>query len=155
WVSGPNVLRGAAVQVDLHICRIAEHPAPDNSLGIERLYEVWGWSDDSRGCLYVPFPPGFPTGLAVGESVSQRATLLGYFYKIQGYLAAGTASQTAPSAAPLIIGQMIAEVAPTPVLAKSSELWIGGASLLLVVSFVCLLIQKPLFSFRSGNSRER
>src|SRR5262245_39182850 len=52
-VNRPTLLRGVPVQVDLHVCRIASYPAPENSLGIQRLYEVWGWSDDSRGSLYV------------------------------------------------------------------------------------------------------
>src|SRR4029079_9059663 len=105
-VNEPSVLRGAPVQVDLDICRIVKYPAPDNRLGIERLYEVWGWSDDSRGSLYVAISPDLPAGVSIGEAVSERASVCGYFYKVQGYLAAGSAAQPLPTAAPLVIGRL-------------------------------------------------
>ena len=88
-VNRPNELRGAPVQVDLHICRITTYAAPENRLGIEQLYEVWGWSEDSRGSLYVAVTPELPAGMQIGEVVSEQAKLCGYFYKVQSYLTAG------------------------------------------------------------------
>lgn len=147
-VNSPSELRGAAVQVDLHVRRIVEYPAPANSLGIERLFEVWGWSDDSRGSLFVAVTPELPAGMPIGESVSERATVRGYFYKIQGYLAAGSAAQSSPSTAPLIIGRMSRWQEPVAALASTNELWFGSAGLLLAASFIWLLSQRPFFRVR-------
>ena len=124
------------------------YAAPENRLGIERLYEVWGWSEDSRGSLYVAVTPELPAGMHTGEVASEQATLCGYFYKVQGYLAAGTRSHGSPSVAPLIIGRIERRSTPTAVLARPSELWLTGAGLVLATSFVWLLSHRPLFRFR-------
>jgi hypothetical protein len=143
-VNRPNQWRGRPVQVALNICRIMEYAAPENRLDIERLYEVWGWSEDSRGSLYVVVTSELPAGMSVGESVSERAIVSGYFYKVQGYLAAGSASQSS-SAAPLVIGHLSHWKTPAAAFAQANELWFGGAGLLLAVSFVFLLGQSSVF----------
>jgi len=148
-VNNPRVLRGMPAQIDLHICRIVSYPAPENSLGIEQLYEVWGWSDDSRGSLYVAVTPQLPAGMQTGESVCERATICGYFFKIQGYLAAGSASQLA---APLIIGRMKSWEPSVAVVAQMNELWFASAGILLAASFVWLLSRRPLVRYQT---RER
>jgi hypothetical protein len=148
-VNRPNAWRGRPVQIDLHVCRIAECAAPPNSLEIERLYEVWGWSDDSRGSLYVVVTSELPAGMSVGESVTEQAMVSGYFYKVQGYLAAGSAAQTLPAAAPLIIGRMTRWNAPVAAFAQTNELWFGGAGILLAASFVFLLSQTSLIRRRN------
>lgn len=144
-VNQPGVFRGRPVQLDLRIRRIAEYAAPANNLGIERLYEVWGWSEDSRGSLYVAVTPDLPPGMAVGESVTERATISGYFYKIQGYVAAGSTTQSSLTTAPLIIGRLNHGSLPAAVFANSNDLWFGGAGLLLAASFLWLLSQRPIF----------
>jgi hypothetical protein len=144
-VNRPAAWRGQPVHIDLHVCRIAECAAPANSLGIERLYEVWGWSDDSRGLLYVAVTPDLPAGMSIGESVSERATVCGYFYKVQGYLAAGSASQSLPAAAPLVIGHLSRWEAHVATIANSNEIWLGGAGVLLAASFLFLLSQRSSF----------
>jgi hypothetical protein len=147
-VNRPSVWRGRPLKVDLHVCRIAECVAPANSLGIERLYEVWGWSDDSRGSLYVAVTTDLPAGMSIGEAVSERATVCGYFYKIQGYLAAGSAAQSLPTAAPLVIGCLSRWEAPVAAMATSNELWLGGGGVLLALSFLFLLSQTSPFQCR-------
>jgi hypothetical protein len=142
-VNRPSMLRGAPVQVDLHICRITSYAAPENGLGIQQLYEVWGWSEDSRGSLYVAVTPDLPPGMHAGENVNEQAILCGYFYKIQGYLASGSASQAIPSAAPMIIGRMERWKAPLTMIAKTNELWLSAGGLVLAVSFVWLLAHRP------------
>jgi hypothetical protein len=151
----PSALRGMPVQVDLRVCRIVSYAAPENGLGIERLYEVWGWSDDSRGSLYVAVTPDLPPGMRTGESVSERATLYGYLYKIQGYVAAGSAPHALPSTAPLIIGRVARTKPPLTVIAKTSEIWPAGVGLILAASFVWLLSQRPPFRFRQRASLEQ
>jgi len=150
-----SALRGVPVEVDLHVCRIVSYAAPENSLGIERLYEVWGWSEDSRGSLYVAVTPDLPSGLRTGESISERATLCGYLYKIQGYVAAGSAPHAIPSTAPLIIGRLEHAKPPLTVVAKTGEVWPAGVGLLLAASFVGLLSHRPPFRFRQRKSLEQ
>lgn len=154
-VNRPSVLRGVPVQVDLHVCRIVGYTAPENSLGIQRLYEVWGWSDDSRGSLYVAVTPDLPSDMRIGEVVSVPATLRGYLYKVQGYLAAGSAPHAPPLAAPLIIGRFSRWHPPLTVVAKSSEIWPAAVGLLLAASFVWLLNHRPPFRFLPRKPLER
>ncbi len=136
-------LRGQPVTVDLHICRVVSYDAPANSLGIKTLYEVWGWSEDSRGALYVAVAPELPAGIKVGESVHYRGTLRGYFCKLQGYLAVGSPGRPTTTAAPLLIGRLNEYRDPQTVVATGQELWHGAAGLLLALSFVGIL---PRFS---------
>jgi hypothetical protein len=154
-VNRPCELRGAAVQVDLHVCRVTSYDAPQNRLGIDRLYEVWGWSEDSRGSLYIAVTTELPAGLPTGEVVTGTATLCGYFYKVQGYVAAGSTVRGQLSAAPLIIGGLETRTAPAAALARPSELWLTGAGLVLAISFVWLLSRRPLFRFRHRLSSQR
>jgi hypothetical protein len=154
-VNRPNAWRGRPVQIDLHVCRIVECAAPQNSCGIERLYEVWGWSDDSRGSLYVAVTPELPDGMSVGESVIERAAVCGYFFKVQAYLAAGSAAQPQPTAAPLVIGRLSRWDTPVAAFAQTNELWFGGAALLLAASFVFFLSQSSLFRLRHPRQQVR
>ena len=147
-VNMPSRLRGRLVQVDLQVCRILSYDAPGNGLGIKKLYEVWGWSEDSRGSLYVVVTPELPAGMKTGEVVRGQATLYGYFCKIQGYLAVGSAPRSLPSAAPLLIGRMVRYQAPVTVIAKPAEVMRAGVGLLLAVSFVGLISGRPLFRRR-------
>lgn len=147
-VNQPGVFRGRPVQLDLHIRRIAEYAAPANSLGIERLYEVWGWSEDSRGSLFVAVTPELPPGMAVGESVTERARISGYFYKIQGYVTAGSTPQSSLTTAPLIIGRISQGRLPVAAFANWNDFWFGAAGLFLAGSFLWLLSQKPIFRNR-------
>lgn len=136
-------MRGQPVAVDLHVCRVISYDAPANSLGIKTLYEVWGWSEDSRGALYVAVVPNLPSSVKVGESVRYRATLRGYFCKLQGYLAVGSPGKPATTAAPLLIGRLTEYREPKTVVATGKELWHSAAGLLLALSFVGIL---PRFS---------
>jgi hypothetical protein len=133
------------IQVDLHVCRILSYDAPENDLGLKTLYEVWGWSEDSRGSLYVVVTPGLPAGVRPGLVVQERATVYGYFCKLQGYVAVASAPQAGLTAAPLLIGNMVRYQAPLTVLAKPDEAWRLGVGLLLAVSFVGLISRRPLF----------
>lgn len=150
-VNSPSKCRGQALRVELCACRILSYDAPANSLGIDRLYEVWGWSEDSRGSLYVIVSTELPQGVSPGETVSERLEVEGYFCKIQGYVAVGSAAQSAPSAAPLVIGRL-ARYQPTAIpLVTGRELWHGAAALLLIASFVGTLSRKPLFPPRNSD----
>ncbi len=150
-VNSPGKCRGQAMRVELCACRILSYEAPRNSLGINRLYEIWGWSEDSRGSLYVVVSPELPPGIAPGETVSERLEVRGYFCKIQGYVAVGSAAQSTPSAAPLIIGRLAKYQPLATPLVTGRELWHGAAALLLMASFIGTLSRKPLFPKRNSD----
>ena len=144
-VNMPNQLRGMPVQVDMHVCRILSYDAPNNSLGITKLYELWGWSEDSRGSLFVTFTPELPPGIHPGETVSEQVAVYGFFCKIQGYLAVGSAPQSFPSAAPLIIGRITPYQPVAAPVISTQELWYAAAGLVLVVSFAGTVARKSRF----------
>jgi hypothetical protein len=150
-VNSPSKCRGQALRVELCACRVLSYEAPRNSLGIKRLYEIWGWNEDSRGSLYVVVSPELPPGIAPGETVSERLRVEGYFCKIQGYVAVGSAAQSAPSAAPLIIGRLAKYQPPATPLVTGRELWHGTAALLLIATFIGTLSRKPLFPKRNSD----
>jgi hypothetical protein len=104
-VHRPNAHRGGLLQLDLHVRRILSYDVPSNPLGIERLYELWGSTNESRAWLYVAVVPELPQGTPVGPDIDERMTLCGYFFKLQGYREAGAAPRDKPLLAPLLLGR--------------------------------------------------
>lgn len=154
-VNSPHRLRGRPVQLDLHVCRILSYDAPDNVLGIRRLFEVWGWTEDSRGSLCVVVSPELPPGVETGESVDERLMARGYFCKIQGYLTVGSAPQSFPSTAPLVIGQLSqVQPAEVPVVTRR-EFMHGAAGVLLASSLVGTFLWRSTSRRRRADSAER
>ncbi len=49
------------------------------------LYEVWGFTSESRDRLYVAIVVDLPKGMPIGPSVYEKARFTGYFFKLQGY----------------------------------------------------------------------
>ena len=75
----------------MNVRRVLSYPAPENSAGIETVYEVWGFTRESQAWLYVVLTAELPPGMATGPNVDERATVAGYFLKLQGYHEAGAA----------------------------------------------------------------
>lgn len=76
-----------------------------------------------------------PKGCPPGEAIKERATLVGYFYKLQGYLEAKAKPRSAPLKAPLLIGLLAwepntREVTPPPPLEWNQNwTWLGLGAL--------------------------
>ncbi len=100
------------------------------------LYEVWGWTEESRSWPYVGVVLDLPKGMPIGANVYEQVTLVGYFFKMQGYLEAGAKPRAAPLQAPLFVGRLIWRPAAKPQ-ARSSD-WSWG--LFLLAGFVVFLI---------------
>ncbi len=145
----PDASRGRSVRVNLHVRRIAACAAPKNSLGVENLYEVWGWCESAPDSLVACITAELPPGIEPGEYVEERATLCGYFYKFQGYRTAGSNAQSVASA-PLIIGRLSPWQQPMTVVAKGNDWWFAAAGLLLAVSFAGLLVRRSLTRSRES-----
>jgi hypothetical protein len=106
FLRDPDEHRGKLFQVHLNVRRVLAYEAPANSAGIKKVYEVWGWSDESKAWLYAVLTAHLPEGMPVGPDVYERAAFTGYFYKVQGYHHAGAAPQDKPLRAPLLIGRL-------------------------------------------------
>ncbi len=112
--------RGELVSMDLNVRRIVEYDAIDqnNIAGVKKLYEVWGWTEQSKSWLYVCVTPELPAGLKPGPAVNYRAEFTGYFFKLLAYHSAKPTASGKPLVAPMMIGRF--GVLKPPSLARKS-----------------------------------
>lgn len=144
----PNKYRGQLANLDLNIRRILD--AGKNRDGVQ-LYEVWGFTKESRDRLYVAIVVDLPKGMPIGPSVYEKARLSGYFFKLQGFHAAGAKPGDVPDKAPLLIGRLDWKptAAATPPI-NTMEEWLWGLSLMAAVGlvvlawFVVVKLRKPV-----------
>lgn len=100
WEQSPR-FRGEPVALRLHIRRILENELPENSLGLKRAYEAWGWTEESKSFPYVVVFPELPAGMPLGTDLRVEGEFVGCFYKIMSYQATDNTR-----GAPLLIGHM-------------------------------------------------
>ena len=132
----PDKYRGTLVSLNLNVRRLLD--ADKNRDGTQ-LHEVWGWTTESKAWLYVAIVVDLPEGMPTGPDVYEKATLVGYFFKLQGYHEAGAKPNAPQLKAPLFIGRLNWQPAQ-PVKASSSDwYWVmlagGGLLLIMVVQF--------------------
>jgi len=127
----PERYRGQLFELELNVRRILKYTHKDLT-----LYEVWGWTSESRSWLYVGVVLDLPEGMPIGPDVYETATLVGYFFKMQGYMEAGAKPRAAPLQAPLFVGRLIWHPAEKPQ-ARSSD-WSWG--LFLLAGFLIFII---------------
>ena len=132
FMQSPDEQRGKLFKLDLNVRRVLSYDAPANSAGIKTVYEVWGWTTESKAWLYVVLTAHLPPGMPQGPNVNERVTFAGYFLKVQGYQAAGAAPQDKPLAAPLLIGRL-AWVAPPAQAGQAEGNWMQGAIIVLTL----------------------
>lgn len=139
FVQRPQEWRGRLVALELHIRRILKYERN----GVP-LYEVWGWTNEAKAWLYVGVVVDLPNDMPVGTDVAEEGTLVGYFFKLQGYHEAGAQPHALPLRAPLLIGRLDwhRRVAP-PARQSGLPLW-AWAVLGLVVAMAVLQIAIPL-----------
>lgn len=133
FMQSPDEQRGKLFQLKLNVRRVLSYDAPANSAGIGRVYEVWGWTTESKAWLYVVLTAHLPPGMPVGPDVNEQVTFAGYFLKVQGYQAAGAGPQDKPLAAPLLIGRMASTAPPKPVAVAADGGWTQGMALLVLL----------------------
>jgi hypothetical protein len=165
----PDKNRGQLVALEFNVRRILQ----DKLDGIP-LYEVWGWTTESKAWPYVAVVMDLPEGMPTGTAVEEQATVVGYFFKLQGYHEAGARPNAPPLRAPLLVGRLVWH--PDRVPQTHATDWICvylllflddlmawgfpllfGFLLLLLFGFVVVVIWKgkrqPVFSPPSGVSR--
>lgn len=141
FIQTPDQQRGKLFALDLNVRRVLSYDAPANSAGITKVYEIWGWTTESKAWLYVVLTANLPPGMPTGADVNERVTFAGYFFKVQGYHAAGSGPKDKPLSAPLLIGRVAWKPNPVVASANQGNDWIQGTILfLLVIGAIGLVI---------------
>lgn len=141
FYQSPEKYRGQLFELELNVRRILEYTHNDLT-----LYEIWGWTAESRSWLYVGVVLDLPKGMPVDPDVYENATLVGYFFKMQGYLEAGGKPRAAPLQAPLFVGRLIWRPSEKPQTQRSDWSW---ALYLLAGFLIFLIIRWGLFFWGS------
>ena len=115
----PERYRGHLLRLRLHILRILDWEAPKNSADVKRVYEAWGWTDQSNS-LYVCAFTELPAGMKTGESQHEEGVFVGYFLKDLGYQALKR-----NHAAPLLVGRLQARSRLPPLRSSPSPTGTG------------------------------
>lgn len=140
FVEEPNRQRGQLLRLKLHVRRVLDYEAPENSAGVKTVYEYWGFTDDSKSYPYVLVSSDLPPGMKLGSEVHADAVFVGYFLKTMTYEAFDK-----KRFAPLMVGRMSTGTAtirkPAP-MAVGNWLWISLAATA-VCSFVIHWIWRP------------
>jgi hypothetical protein len=98
----PDKYRATIVRLALHIRMIEEHPAPENSAKVDRVFEVWGWTDDSKSLPFCCVVPELPPDMKPGVDLSYEGVFVGYFLKWMKY----TPGVGKDRSSPILIGRI-------------------------------------------------
>jgi hypothetical protein len=126
----PEKYRGRLLRLRLHIMRILDWDAHENSARVKHVYEAWGWNDQSNA-LYVCVFSELPPEMKLGEKQHEEGVFVGYFLKDLGYQALNR-----NQLAPLLVGRMepVASTGPAPLVGKSDWGWVWWTAGVIVVA---------------------
>jgi hypothetical protein len=96
----PDLYRGQPIRLKLHVRQVLEYEAKENPLGLKKVYELRGWTDNSLSFPFIVVVPEKPPGIPVGTDVEGDIVFVGYFLKWMGYRAFDTKKN-----APLLLGR--------------------------------------------------
>jgi hypothetical protein len=132
FYQSPEKYRGKLFEMEMNVRRVLKYQR--NGLD---LYEVWGWTNESRSWPYVGVVIDLPKGMPIGPEVYEQVTLVGYFFKMQGYMEAGAKPRSAPLQAPLFVGRLIWYRSQIPQAQRSDWTWglvlLGGFLIFLII----------------------
>jgi hypothetical protein len=156
----PAEHRGTLAHLSLHVRRILSYENHDPKIGASRLYELWGWSEQSPSWLYVVVTPELPAGMPVGAQVEEDADVFGYFFKLQGYQEASAPPRAEPLRAPLFVGRLDwhpVKKAPAPLATPklTPTAWFGIVAVALVGLYLIRLAIRYAPQQRSAASFNR
>jgi hypothetical protein len=133
FMQQPDVWRGEIVRLDLHVRRVLSYPAPKNSVGVKRVYELWGWTDESKAWPYCIVTADLPAEMPVGANVGEDVKVAGYFLKVLSYHEAGAAPNAKALPAPLLVGRLDWKPSAARTAKKTDWTWlwwIGGLGII-------------------------
>ncbi|QDT53774.1 hypothetical protein Pan44_17970 [Caulifigura coniformis] len=128
----PGKYRGQPIRLRLNVKRILDFDAPENSVGLKKVYEAWGWTNDSKARPYVVVLAELPAGVKVGTDVDHEVVFAGYFLKWMQYETFKGQKQTAP----LLLGRLkpappaAAAAKPAPWTIWDIVFFAGGAAII-------------------------
>lgn len=144
----PEKYRGQLIRLRMHVRRVLEYDAPENTYGIAKVYEAWGWTEESRSFPYVVVFPEAPPDLPIGTDVRAEIVFVGYFMKIMSYKAFDN-----PRGAPLLIGRATMVSSPIPEPPSKLDPWIIPLIVIAATAFIGIT---ALMGIRSrGKSKVR
>ncbi len=136
----PDKFRGKLIRIDLNVRHAI--PVDGAPLGVKTVYELHGFSEDSGAWMYFAIVPELPEGMRSGADVEERVRVVGYFFKLNGYLEAGAKPRAAPLKAPLLIGRAELLAAPAETAAPADYGWLYPAAAgFVLLSFIITLLQ--------------
>ncbi|MFM9964940.1 MAG: hypothetical protein ACKV2Q_27375 [Planctomycetaceae bacterium] len=96
----PDLYRGQPMRLRLHVRRVLAYDTKDNPLGLKKVFEVYGFTDNSLSLPFIVVLPEKPAGLPIGTDVYGEIVFVGYFMKWMSYQAFDT-----KKSAPLLVGR--------------------------------------------------
>ena len=84
FVQRPDEQRGKLFQLDLNVRRVLSYDAPANSAGIKKVYEVTGWTTESKAWLYVVLTAHLPAGMPIGPGSERAGDFRRLFFEAAG-----------------------------------------------------------------------
>lgn len=130
----PDKYRGKLIRLRLHLQRILDWDAPKNSAGVRRVYEAWGWTDESKSFPYVVVLSDVPKGIPLGDNLHEEGVFVGYFLKTMAYTA-----YNRNRSSPLLVGRMewLPSTAPVhPIVGRRDWVWITAVGIPVVLLIV-------------------
>jgi len=133
----PENYRGKPIRLRMHVRRVLEFDAPSDQPSVHKVYEAWGWTDESRSFPYVVVFTDPPPGLPIGTDIRAEIVFVGYFLKVLGYKAFDNSR-----GAPLLVGRAKLISIPAPPQSSKSDPWmipiVAIGSILLIGTSVWL-----------------
>ena len=121
----PQKHRGKPIRLRLHVRRVLEWETEKNPMGVPKVYEAMGWTDESKSLPYTVVFTEKPLGLPVGNEVEAEVVFVGYFLKILTY----SAFDDTKRGTPLMMGR-VRVIAPRRKAAVAASRWeIAGLAL--------------------------
>lgn len=149
----PAKYRGRLVKLDLNVRRVLACDVDNRLIDARRLYEIWGFTEDSKSWLFDVVTAELPEGMPIGPDVSERAQFVGYFFKLQGYYEAGAKPRAAPLRAPLLVGRLVRYPSATELQATGPGWWELGAAAVVGVLILALFLTQQAFFRRAAERR--
>lgn len=115
----PEKYRGKPIRLRMHVRRVLESDAPKDQPSVDKVYEAWGWTDESRSFPYVIVFTDLPPGLPIGTDVRAEIVFVGYFLKVMSYKAFDNTR-----GAPLLVGRANLISTPAPPPPSKTDPWI-------------------------------
>jgi hypothetical protein len=142
----PAKYRGRLLKLDLNVRRVLTYPVDNRLIKARQMYEIWGFTEDSKAWLYDVVTDELPAGMPIGPDVMERAKFVGYFFKLQGYYEAGAKPRATPLRAPLLVGRLVRYPSATELQSRGIGWWeLGAAAIVAAMILTLVLVQRAFF----------